>query len=115
MPFWDRSQKVMDEHFDRAPGAGRSRNLATEPGFAGCAGETETKSALFNQREPLRQPRTGPPFADNSINAANEIGTRGRGPDQSLVAEILKLMAHFRNDSMRIGNTRHTRELCGCG
>lgn len=71
--------EVMDDHFDRAPGAGRSRNLATEPGLVGSAGEIETKSALFNQREPLRQPRTAPPFADNNISAANEIGTRGRG------------------------------------
>lgn len=78
----------MDEHFDRAPGAGRSRNVATEPGLVGSAGEIETKSAMFNQREPLRQPRTAPPFADNNINAANEIGKRGRGADKSLIAQI---------------------------
>lgn len=66
----------MGDHFDRAPGAGRSRNVATEPGLVGNAGEIETKSALFNQREPLRQPRTAPPFADNNISAANDIDVK---------------------------------------
>lgn len=62
----------MEDHFDRAPGAGRSRAIATEPGLVGTVGEIETKSAMFNQREPLRQPRTAPPFAESSSNAAND-------------------------------------------
>lgn len=78
----------MDDHFDRAPGAGRSKNIATEPGLVGSAAGIETKSALFNQREPLRQPRTAPPFADNNITAVNDMGTGGRGAAvKSIVAQ----------------------------
>lgn len=104
--------QVMDEHFDRAPGAGRNRNIVTEPGLVGSSAEIETKSALFNQREPLRQPRTAPPFADN-ITAVNEIGTGGwlskHQRHRVEIAEILQLMAVFRNYSMQIDNTAHTR------
>lgn len=80
--------EVMDDHFDRAPGAGRSRNIATEPGLVGSVGEIETKSALFNQREPLRQPRTAPHFADNNVAAANDIGAGGRKAVKSLANHI---------------------------
>lgn len=53
----------MDETFDRAPGAGRTRNVLPYPGNPGSAGDcAETKTSHFNQREPLRQPRTSPPF-----------------------------------------------------
>lgn len=69
---------VMDENFDRAPGAGRTRNLPADPGPMGTAGDTDTKTALFNQREPLRQPRTAPPFTDNNFSTANDIGAGGR-------------------------------------
>lgn len=69
---------VMDENFDRAPGAGRNRNVAADHGLMATAGETETKTTLFNQREPLRQPRTVPPFAENNISTAPEMGAGGR-------------------------------------
>lgn len=64
----------MNENFDRAPGAGRTRYLPTEPGLLGTSGDGDTKATRFNQREPLRQPRTSPPYAENNISTANEIG-----------------------------------------
>ncbi|XP_041643719.1 polyadenylate-binding protein-interacting protein 1 [Cheilinus undulatus] len=64
----------MNDNFDRAPGAGRSRNLPGDPGFVGTAVDGETKSTLFNQREPLRQPRTCPPFAENNMSTVNDVG-----------------------------------------
>lgn len=68
----------MDENFDRAPGAGRTRNPLADSGYMVSAGDTETKTALFNQREPLRQPRTAPAFTDNNSSTANDIGAGGR-------------------------------------
>lgn len=62
----------MNENFDRAPGAGRTRNPPSDQGPAGTAGDGDTKATLFNQREPLRQPRTFPPFADSNAAAAND-------------------------------------------
>ncbi|XP_041856288.1 polyadenylate-binding protein-interacting protein 1 [Melanotaenia boesemani] len=56
----------MAEHFDRAPGAGRARNFSAEPGFLGNAEESDSSSKFFNQREPLRQPRTSQPFAESN-------------------------------------------------
>ncbi|XP_034547838.1 polyadenylate-binding protein-interacting protein 1 [Notolabrus celidotus] len=64
----------MNENFDRTPGAGRSRNLPGEPGFVGSAVDGETRTTLFNQREPLRQPRTCPPFAENNSSSTNDVG-----------------------------------------
>ncbi|XP_049907694.1 polyadenylate-binding protein-interacting protein 1 [Epinephelus moara] len=77
----------MNESFDRAPGSGRSRNLPTDPGLADIVGDGDTKTQLFNQREPLRQPRTSPPFAENNMSAANAIAAgdfkRQNKPQQS--------------------------------
>ena len=67
---------VMNENFDRTPGAGRSRNLPADPGLMGPAGDGDTKTAIFNQREPLRQPRTSPPLAEN--NVSNDVAGGGR-------------------------------------
>ncbi|XP_078107305.1 polyadenylate-binding protein-interacting protein 1 isoform X3 [Sander vitreus] len=65
----------MNDSFDRAPGAGRTRNLPADPGLAeSAAGDCDTKTTLFNQREPLRQPRTSPPFAESNISTANVVG-----------------------------------------
>ncbi|XP_072243652.1 polyadenylate-binding protein-interacting protein 1 isoform X1 [Leuresthes tenuis] len=63
----------MTENFDRAPGAGRVRNVPADPGLVGNAGENDTKTTLFNQREPLRQPRTTQPFAENNSGTANVL------------------------------------------
>uniref|UniRef100_A0A8C2WKZ0 Polyadenylate-binding protein-interacting protein 1 n=1 Tax=Cyclopterus lumpus TaxID=8103 RepID=A0A8C2WKZ0_CYCLU len=64
----------MDETFDRAPGAGRTRNFLADPGLADNPEDGgETKAVLFNQREPLRQPKTSPPFAENNISAADSV------------------------------------------
>ncbi|XP_044052313.1 polyadenylate-binding protein-interacting protein 1 isoform X2 [Siniperca chuatsi] len=77
----------MNENFDRAPGAGRTRNLPAEPRLVGTAGDGDTKTTLFNQREPLRQPRTSPPFPENNISTANDMGggdfKRQSKPEQS--------------------------------
>ncbi|XP_018528622.1 polyadenylate-binding protein-interacting protein 1 [Lates calcarifer] len=63
----------MNQNFDRAPGAGRARNLPVESGLPGTAGDGDTKTTFFNQREPLRQPRTSPPFAENNISTASDV------------------------------------------
>ncbi|XP_070690244.1 polyadenylate-binding protein-interacting protein 1 [Pempheris klunzingeri] len=77
----------MNENFDRAPGAGRTRNLPADHGMGGAAGDGETKTTLFNQREPLRQPRTSPPYGENNISAASDMGVgefkRPSKPQQS--------------------------------
>lgn len=62
----------MNEHFDRAPGAERARHQPAEPGFPADSGDGDAKPSLFNQREPLRQPRTSPPFSDNSVNSSGD-------------------------------------------
>ncbi|CAG5924779.1 unnamed protein product [Menidia menidia] len=80
----------MTENFDRAPGAGRARNVATDHGLVGNAGESDTKTTLFNQREPLRQPRTTQPFAESNSGAANvlvgEDSRKESRPQQSVTA-----------------------------
>ncbi|CAI5649695.1 unnamed protein product [Oreochromis niloticus] len=63
----------MNENFDRAPGAGRSRNFPADPGLMTGAGDADSKTPLFNQREPLRQPRTTPPFTENSIGSVSDM------------------------------------------
>ncbi|KAM7415873.1 hypothetical protein PAMA_018099 [Pampus argenteus] len=77
----------MNENFDRAPGAGRTRNYPTDPGLLGSAGDGDTKTTLFNQREPLRQPRTSPPFNENNISPsydmAGNVCRRQNKPQQS--------------------------------
>lgn len=57
----------MNDPFDRAPGAGRSRINPGEHAFTGSPAEGDARPSLFTQREPLRQPRTCPPFPDSNI------------------------------------------------
>lgn len=65
----------MTENFDRAPGAGRSRQQPINAGV----GDGDAKALGFNQREPLRQPRTSPPLAENNNSSGIEaIGGDGR-------------------------------------
>ncbi|XP_017267731.1 polyadenylate-binding protein-interacting protein 1 [Kryptolebias marmoratus] len=76
----------MNENFDRAPGAGRTRNpIPADPGFGVVnTGDSDTKSTLFNQREPLRQPRTSPPFGESNIaSGAGSVPGGGGNPQQS--------------------------------
>ncbi|XP_022063464.1 polyadenylate-binding protein-interacting protein 1 [Acanthochromis polyacanthus] len=77
----------MNDNFDRAPGAGRTRNLPADPGFGGGTGDADSKTTLFNQREPLRQPRTSPPFAENNVGSTIDMGAgdfrRQSKPQQS--------------------------------
>uniref|UniRef100_UPI003AAABF98 polyadenylate-binding protein-interacting protein 1 n=1 Tax=Centroberyx gerrardi TaxID=166262 RepID=UPI003AAABF98 len=76
----------MNENFDRAPGAGRARTHPTSPGLS-SPGDGDTKTSLFNQREPLRQPRTSPPLAENNISTTNDLASgdtrRQSKPQQS--------------------------------
>lgn len=69
---------VMNDNFDRTPGAGRGRNHPADPGLMGPAGDADTKTAIFNQREPLRQPRTSPAFVEGNISTANDTVGAGR-------------------------------------
>lgn len=89
----------MNESFDRAPGSGRSRNLPTDPGLADVVGDGDIKTQLFNQREPLRQPRTSPPFAENNMSAANAIAAgdfkRQNKPQQSANANSMSASIGF--------------------
>lgn len=62
----------MTENFDRAPGAGRARIKPTSPGLADVGGGDA--NSVFNQREPLRQPRTSPPLTENNTNTSEAIG-----------------------------------------
>lgn len=59
----------MNENFDRAPGAGRARGFPADSGLVTNAVDGDAKAPLFNQREPLRQPRTNPPFTENNTGA----------------------------------------------
>ncbi|XP_035999888.1 polyadenylate-binding protein-interacting protein 1-like [Fundulus heteroclitus] len=63
----------MNESFDRAPGAGRARGAPADPGLPVNARDGDAKTSLFSQREPLRQPRTVPPFPESSANATAGI------------------------------------------
>ncbi|XP_068166337.1 polyadenylate-binding protein-interacting protein 1 [Antennarius striatus] len=60
----------MDEHFDRAPGSGRVRNPPAGSGLGVLSGDCDNTAVFFNQREPLRQPRTSLPFNENDCSAA---------------------------------------------
>ncbi|XP_031711975.1 polyadenylate-binding protein-interacting protein 1 [Anarrhichthys ocellatus] len=86
----------MDESFDRAPGAGRTRNVLADPN--NTAGG-DTKGTLFNQREPLRQPRTSPPFGESNISTAGVMAggsfKRQSKPQQSANANITSASRGF--------------------
>ncbi|XP_024131923.1 polyadenylate-binding protein-interacting protein 1 [Oryzias melastigma] len=70
----------MNENFDRAPGAGRSRNPAADPGVMANIGHDDSKSMFLNQLEPLRQPRTTPPVAENSVGAPGDCQNQSKPP-----------------------------------
>ncbi|KAE8291916.1 Polyadenylate-binding protein-interacting protein 1 [Larimichthys crocea] len=74
----------MNDNFDRAPGAGRYRNLPGDSWLMAVAGDGDAQTAIFNQREPLRQPRTSPPFAENNISTASDVSAGDfKRPQQS--------------------------------
>ncbi|XP_049326669.1 polyadenylate-binding protein-interacting protein 1 isoform X4 [Astyanax mexicanus] len=61
----------MAESFDRAPGAERTRGKAGCPpgvrdAYPGRQGEEDPGASVFNQCEPLRQPRTSPPTTNTT-------------------------------------------------
>ncbi|RVE67946.1 hypothetical protein OJAV_G00086890 [Oryzias javanicus] len=80
----------MNENFDRAPGAGRSRNPAADPGVMANIGHDDSKSMFLNQLEPLRQPRTTPPVAESSAAAISVCAAGDRlnqsKPQQNVTA-----------------------------
>ncbi|XP_055017498.1 polyadenylate-binding protein-interacting protein 1 isoform X2 [Boleophthalmus pectinirostris] len=77
----------MNDPFDRAPGAGRSRVNPGEYGFpvGASAAEEEAKSPIFIQREPLRQPRTcpPPPESTSSPNSGADTGSDWNCPKKT--------------------------------
>ncbi|XP_054630742.1 polyadenylate-binding protein-interacting protein 1 [Dunckerocampus dactyliophorus] len=73
----------MNENFNRAPGAGRSRNLPADSGLPSAVWNSDSNVTLFNQREPLRQPRTYPAPGDCNITTATENGAGGGSKRQS--------------------------------
>ncbi|XP_024294051.1 polyadenylate-binding protein-interacting protein 1 [Oncorhynchus tshawytscha] len=70
----------MTENFDRAPGAGRAHIKPRSPGLADVRDGDAT--SVFNQREPLRQPRTSPPLTENNPNNSEAIGGECRSPSK---------------------------------
>ncbi|XP_020345976.1 polyadenylate-binding protein-interacting protein 1 [Oncorhynchus kisutch] len=70
----------MTENFDRAPGAGRAHIKPRSPGLADVGDGDAT--SVFNQREPLRQPRTSPPLTENNPNNSEAIGEESRIPSK---------------------------------
>uniref|UniRef100_A0A4W5KH85 Polyadenylate-binding protein-interacting protein 1 n=1 Tax=Hucho hucho TaxID=62062 RepID=A0A4W5KH85_9TELE len=70
----------MTENFDRAPGAGRARIKPRSPGLADVGDGDAT--SVFNQREPLRQPRTSPPLTENNPNNSEAIDGESRRPSK---------------------------------
>ncbi|XP_019954911.1 polyadenylate-binding protein-interacting protein 1 isoform X1 [Paralichthys olivaceus] len=93
----------MNHNFDRAPGAGRSYNLPADPGF-GAAGDDDTKPQLFNQRGPLRQPRSVPLFSENNTSPAGDaVGGDCRKqsrPQQSANANSMSSQGCYDVDSL---------------
>ncbi|XP_061754038.1 polyadenylate-binding protein-interacting protein 1 [Nerophis ophidion] len=67
----------MNENFNRAPGAGRSLNLAADSGLQSAGWNSESDATLFNQRVPLRQPRTYPPPGNCNNSPVTENGACG--------------------------------------
>ncbi|KAG7489501.1 polyadenylate-binding protein-interacting 1 [Solea senegalensis] len=68
----------MNQNFERARGAGGTRNSPGEPGFAVLGGDDGVaETTLFNQSEPLRQPRTMPPLSENNISATSDAVVGG--------------------------------------
>lgn len=71
---------MMTDNFDRTPGAGRVRGIPTTHGLAEVfssqhqeRGDGDAKASIFNQCEPLRQPRTTPPLLENSASPGAEL------------------------------------------
>ncbi|XP_051923196.1 polyadenylate-binding protein-interacting protein 1 isoform X1 [Hippocampus zosterae] len=72
----------MNENFNRAPGAGRSRNVPADPALPSTGWDSDSRLTFFNQREPLRQPRTYHPApGDCNISTATENGAAGGSGD----------------------------------
>ncbi|KAM4745716.1 polyadenylate-binding protein-interacting protein 1 [Anableps anableps] len=82
----------MNENFDRAPGAGRTRGAPVDPAMAVNARDGDAKALVFNQREPLRQPRSVPPFPESSANAT--AGLSG-GDSQALGSSLQSVNSGF--------------------
>uniref|UniRef100_A0A3P9NZ08 Polyadenylate-binding protein-interacting protein 1 n=1 Tax=Poecilia reticulata TaxID=8081 RepID=A0A3P9NZ08_POERE len=92
----------MNENFDRAPGAGRSRGAPADPALAVNARDGDAKASVLNQREPLRQPRSVPPFPETSINATelgyyddNDSYSESYYSDSSLADTVADFLAHL--------------------
>ncbi|XP_037114986.1 polyadenylate-binding protein-interacting protein 1 [Syngnathus acus] len=71
----------MNENFNRAPGAGRSRNLPADAALQSSGWDSDSRLTIFNQREPLRQPRSYPAPGDCNVSTATENGAAGVSGD----------------------------------
>ncbi|KAG7278273.1 hypothetical protein CRUP_036350 [Coryphaenoides rupestris] len=74
----------MNDHFDRAPGGGRARMMMpppTSPGLTGGVGGDDdggSNTSFFSQTEPLRQPKTSPPFLETNTSSSSSDLLAGR-------------------------------------
>ncbi|XP_061623496.1 polyadenylate-binding protein-interacting protein 1 isoform X1 [Phyllopteryx taeniolatus] len=64
----------MNENFNRAPGAGRSRNLPADAAHSSAVWDSSNQLPFFNQRGPLRQPQTYTAPGHSNISTATENG-----------------------------------------
>ncbi|KAK0138235.1 Polyadenylate-binding protein-interacting protein 1 [Merluccius polli] len=85
----------MNDHFDRAPGAGRARLPPASPGLAAAGGAGPGPGPgpgpggdayFFGQREPLRQPKTSPPLADHHTHPGGDCRRRSKSPPRPCYA-----------------------------
>lgn len=87
---------VMTENFDRAPGAGRIRNIPADTEVVGAQADVDDKTNFFIQREPLRQPRTAPPFADNVNSVSNMVDGDSKRQNKPLQSANANSTSAFR-------------------
>uniref|UniRef100_A0A1A8KQY6 Polyadenylate-binding protein-interacting protein 1 n=2 Tax=Nothobranchius kuhntae TaxID=321403 RepID=A0A1A8KQY6_NOTKU len=85
-------------NFDRAPGAGRTRNAPSDRGFVSNTGDEDTANKMFSPREPLRQPRTTPPLVENN-GASASSSSAGAGYSQQSVSFNYASLSGGRNSA----------------
>lgn len=91
LPFRGSATRTMNDSFDRAPGAGRTRIPSSEPGRMGVSPAGDTTTSVFNHREPLRQPRTTPENsgAGGGNQPAEDNRTQGKSQQSAHANSLL--------------------------
>ncbi|XP_077571904.1 polyadenylate-binding protein-interacting protein 1 [Stigmatopora nigra] len=76
----------MNDNFNRAPGAGRSRQHPppVDAALPTTVWDNDGRLTVFNHGEPLRQPRTYPSAGDFNISTATENGDGGDSKRQNV-------------------------------